>query len=168
MRRPVILGAVVLAVIAVVVAGTTWVTHTAAQSSTPVMGQSGMTTLTVNEHNLNMTDVDLGAAGPSAGDLRVWGPNPIFDEANATDTGASSQGSCVSMDAEFNCVLAETMVFPDGSTLEIQGVRPGRPVPSMRTIVGGSGEYLGATGTIAVSPTEDLTVWTKTIQLVLP
>jgi hypothetical protein len=65
-------------------------------------------------------------------------------------------------------VLAETIVFPDGSTLEIQGVQPGKPVPSMRTIVGGSGQYLGATGTIAVSPTEDLTVWTKKITIVLP
>ena len=98
----------------------------------------------------------------------MWGPNPLFDEANATDTGATSQGSCVSMDAEFNCVLAETIVFPDGSTLEMQGVQPGKPVPSIRTIVGGSGEYLGASGTIDVSPTEDLTVWTKKITIVLP
>jgi hypothetical protein len=167
MRRFVLFGASVLAVIAILVAGTVWATRTAAESATPA-AELGATTLVVNEHNLNMTDVDLGDSGPSAGDLRVWGPNPLFDEADATDTGATSQGSCVSMDAEFNCVLAETIVFPDGSTLEIQGVQPGKPVPSIRTIVGGSGEYLGATGTIAVSPTEDLTVWTKLITIVLP
>ncbi len=167
MRRVVLLGASVLTVIAILVAGTVWATRTAAQSATPA-AEPGAMTLVLNEHNLNMTDVDLGNAGPSAGDLRVWGPNPLFDEADATDTGATSQGSCVSMDAEFTCVLAETIVFPDGSTLEIQGVQPGQPGPSIRTIVGGSGEYLGATGTIAVSPTEDLTVWTKTITVVLP
>ena len=167
MRRFVLCGASVLAVMAILVAGTAWASRTAAQSATPA-AEPGATTLVVNEHNLNMTDVDLGDSGPSAGDLRVWGPNPLFDEADATDTGATSQGSCVSMDAEFTCVLAETIVFPDGSTLEIQGVQPGKPVPSIRTIVGGSGEYLGATGTIAVSPTEDLTVWTKEITIVLP
>jgi hypothetical protein len=168
MRRFVLLGASALAVIAVLFTGSVWVTRTAAQNATPAAAEPGATTLVVNEHNLNMTDVDLGDSGPSAGDLRVWGPNPLFDEADATETGATSQGSCVSMDAEFTCVLAETIVFPDGSTLEMQGVQPGKPGPSMRTIVGGSGEYLGATGTIAVSPTEDLTVWTKTITIVLP
>ena len=167
MRRSVLFGAIAFAVIAVLIAGAS-VSRTAAQSATPTAAESGMTSMIVNEHNLNMTDVDLGDSGPSAGDLRVWGPNPLFDEANTTDTGATSQGSCVSMDAEFNCVLAETIVFPDGSTLEIQGVQPGKPVASIRTIVGGSGEYLGATGTIAVTPTEDLTVWTKQLTIVLP
>lgn len=168
MRRFVLLGASVFAVIAILITGTVWATRTAAQSATPAAAEPGEMTFVLNEHNLNMTDVDLGDAGPSAGDLRVWGPNPLFDEANTTDTGATSQGSCVAMDAEFTCVLAETIVFPDGSTLEMQGVQPGKPVPSMRTIVGGSGQYLGATGTIAVSPTEDLTVWTKTITIVWP
>jgi hypothetical protein len=168
MRRVVLIGATTLAIIAALSAGSAWATRTAAQSATPPAGAAGATTLVLNEHNINMTDVDLGDAVPSAGDLRVWGPNPLFDEANTTDTGATSQGRCVSMDAELNCVLAETIVFPDGSTLEIQGVQPGKAVPSMRTIVGGSGEYLGATGAIAVSPTEDLTVWTKKITIVLP
>src|SRR4051812_24238217 len=168
MRRFVLFGASVFAVIVVLVAATAWATRAAAQSATPAAAERGATTLVVNEHNVTMTDVDLGDSGPSAGDIRVWGPNPLFDDDNATDTGATSQGSCVAMDAEFTCVLAETIVFPDGSTLEMQGVQPGQPVPSMRTIVGGSGEYLGATGTVAVSPTEDLTVWTKTITIVLP
>jgi hypothetical protein len=35
----------------------------------------------------------------------------------------------------------------------------------MRTIVGGSGRYLGATGTVAVSPSADLSVWTKTFEI---
>jgi len=168
MRRFVLPGAITLAVIAALIAGSAWATRTAAQGATPEAAAPGATTLVVNEHNLNMTDVDLGDAGPSAGDLRVWGPNSLFDEADATDTGATSQGSCVSMDAEFTCVLAETIVFPDGSTLEMQGVQPGKPGPSMRTIVGGSGEYLGASGTIDVSPTEDLAVWTKKITIILP
>ena len=168
MRRFVLFSAFTFALIATIIADSAWVPRSAAQSATPAAAESGATTLVLNEHNLNMTDVDLGESGASAGDLRVWGPNPLFDEADATDTGATSQGSCVSMDAEFTCVLAETIVFPDGSTLEMQGVQPGKPVPSMRTIIGGSGAYLGATGTIAVSPTDDLTVWTKKITIVWP
>jgi hypothetical protein len=33
-------------------------------------------------------------------------------------------------------------------------------VPSARTIVGGSGRYLGAIGTMAAVPSADLLVWT--------
>ncbi len=39
---------------------------------------------------------------------------------------------------------------------------------SLRTIVGGCGRYLGATGTMTVAPSPDLTLWTKTIELEAP
>ena len=107
----------------------------------------------------------FGDDGPSAGDIRVWGPNPLFDETNTTDTGAVTQGSCIGINVNFDCLVNETMIFPDGSTLEIQGLQPGGSVPSVRTIVGGSGQYLGATGTVAVAPSDDQALWTKTIGL---
>lgn len=135
-----------------------------AQSATPIP----VTTLTLVEHNEQMTDIDVGGDGVGPGDIRVWGPNPLFDEANVSDTGATTQGSCLALNAAFDCVLAETILFPDGSALEMQGLQPGAAVPSSRTIVGGSGRYLGASGTIAVAPTEDLTVWTKTIDVSVP
>ena len=109
------------------------------------------------EHSDHATDVDLGAAGPSAGDIRVWGPNPLYDADNVTDTGAQTQGTCIALNADWDCVVAETIVFADGSTLEFQGFGVGDAKQSLRTIVGGSGRYLGATGTAVVEPTQDHT-----------
>ena len=133
-----------------------------AQNATPGTGPAAMVLV---EHNDAVTDVDLGAAGPSPGDLRVWGPHPLYDEPNADDTGATTQGTCVAFNAVFDCLAHETILFPDGSTLEIQGSQAGAAKTSTRTIVGGSGRYLGAIWTVTVAPTADLAVWTKTIEL---
>src|SRR5215212_726063 len=97
------------------------VTGAMAQISTPTARPAtGTERLVLIEHNEQMV-VDLGDPGDSDGDLRVWGPNPLFDAENAEATGASTQGTCVSLNAAFDCVAAETVIFPDGSTLEIQG-----------------------------------------------
>jgi hypothetical protein len=144
-------------------AGSLWSSRTDAQDATPASTSGTMTLILVESAG---TIVDrFGDDGPSAGDIRVWGPNPLFDETNTTDTGAVTQGSCIGINTNFDCLVNETIIFPDGSTLEIQGLQPGQPVASVRTIVGGSGQYLGATGTVAVSPSEDLAVWTKTIEI---
>jgi hypothetical protein len=82
--------------------------------------------------------------------------------------GAVTQGSCFAFDDSSNCVGTEAIVFADGSTLHFQGVERGGGVPSMRTIVGGSGRYLGATGTMSVEPSADLALWTKTIEFAAP
>jgi hypothetical protein len=139
----------------------------AAQSATPT-NSTGTATMMLVEHSDHATDVDLGAQGPSAGDIRVWGPNPLFDADNVTDTGAQTQGTCIALNAEWACVLTETIVFPDGSTLEFQGVEQGDDAQSPRTIVGGSGQYLGATGTAMVEPTQDQTIWKRTINVAVP
>ena len=147
-----------------------WVTRSAARSGTPESGSGaiGALSLILVEHNDHTTTLDLGEPGTGAGDPRVWGPNPLFDEANATDTGATTRGSCVALNAALQCVLAETIVFPDGSTLEFQGVEMDGATPSLRTIVGGSGRYLGAIGTAAVAPSDDFTLWTRTIEAIVP
>lgn len=134
-----------------------------AQDATPVVDDGPMT-MTLVERALNVTIVDLDDDGQTAGDLTVWGPDPLFDAANAVDTGAVTQGSCQALNAEANhCV--ETILFPDGSTLTIQGVQRGAGVPSLTTITGGSGLYLGATGTVLVEASADLTLWTKTFDI---
>lgn len=170
MRHPLLAPSLLaLALVAVLIAGGIWAARVIAQDATPVAGGgAGTTTIVLVEHNDNMTDIDLGDEGPSAGDIRVWGPNPLYDADNVADTGATSQGSCIALDAAHNCLLNETVVFPDGSTLEIQGIQPGVAGPSLRTIVGGSGEYLGAGGTIGVAPTEDETIWEKTFEIRVP
>ncbi len=151
----------------VLIAGGAWAARAIAQDATPVAGPgAGATTLILVEHNDNETIVDLGEPGPSAGDMLVWGPNPLYDAANAIDTGATTQGTCVTLHAANACLAHETVIFPDGSTLEIQGVERGGGEPSARTIIAGSGQYLGATGTLSVVPTEDEQLWTKTFTII--
>ncbi len=81
--------------------------------------------------------------------------------------GATTQGTCIAFNAAADCLAAETILFPDGSTLEFQGIERG-DAPSSRTIVGGSGRYLGAIGTMAAVPSADLLLWTKTIEIAAP
>lgn len=145
------------------VAGGLWSSRTDAQDATPA-SNNGTLTLTLVESGGEIFD-QFGDDGPSPGDIRVWGPNPLFDETNSTDTGAVTFGSCIGINTNFDCLANESIIFPDGSTLEFQGLQPGDAAPSVRTIVGGSGQYLGATGTVAVVPSEDFAFWTKTIEI---
>jgi Dirigent-like protein len=137
-----------------------------AQTGTPMAGV-GPATLVLVEHGDHITQIDQGERGPSVGDLIVWGPDPLYDAENVSDTGATTQGTCVTLHVVDECLATETIVFADGSTLQIQGVE--RAIgSSSRTIVGGSGRYLGATGTVTVAPSADQTLWTKTIAIAAP
>ncbi|MEJ7900348.1 MAG: hypothetical protein WKF63_00765 [Thermomicrobiales bacterium] len=138
-----------------------------AQQATPVTGDNALV-FTLVERADNVTMVDLGDAGVSPGDLTVWGPDPLYDEANETDTGALTHGSCMALNTAGDNHCTETVLFADGSTLAIQGIQKGSGEPSVTTIVGGSGMYLGATGTLLVDPSDDFTTWTKTFDIVLP
>ena len=126
---------------------------------------SGPITLILVEHATIINNIDGGEEGPSVGDLIVWGPNSLFDETNSSDTGATTQGVCTSLDETGQCLLLETIIFADGSTIELQGLQAAGSGDSYRTIVGGSGIYLGATGTVSVEPTDDLTTWVKTFEI---
>jgi hypothetical protein len=138
-----------------------WVERAAAQTSTPVT--SGNAAVTLVEHADHVTQIDLGDPGPSIGDMLVWGPDPLYDERDNRDTGATTYGTCIAFNAATDCIAAETILFPDGGTLELQGIELAGGKPSSRTIVGGSGRYLGAAGTMAVTPSADLERWRKTI-----
>ena len=133
--------------------------------STPTAG-AGDATLILIEHADLVTEIDLGEPGASVGDMLVWGPNALYDDANVNDTGATTQGTCIAFNANSDCLAAETILFPDGSTLEFQGIERG--APAARTIVGGSGRFLGAIGTMTASPSADLKLWTKTIKFAAP
>jgi hypothetical protein len=147
-----------------VIASGAWVAHTSAEMSTPTTGANDVTLILI-EHADLVTEIDLGEPRASVGDLLVWGPNALYDEADVHDTGATTQGSCIAFNAASDCLAAETILFPDGSTLEFQGIERGDS-PAVRTIVGGSGRYLGAIGTMTAAPSADLSRWTKTIEFV--
>ena len=74
-----------------------------AQTGTPE-AVTGQMTLVLIERVINITNIDGGEAGPSAGDLIIWGPNPLFDETNSTDTGATTQGVCTAIDGTGLCL----------------------------------------------------------------
>lgn len=138
----------------------------AAPAASPVAAPAtgAPTTLTLVERGLHITDIDLGPKGPSAGDMVIWGPDPLYDPTNTTDTGATTQGTCIALH-DGSCVATETVIFPDGSTLQIQGIQAATAITSTRTIIGGSGRYRGASGTLTVKPTADRSVWVKTFAL---
>lgn len=124
------------------------------------------TTLVLVERSLHTTNVRRNPATLAAGDMVVWGPNPVYDATNTTDTGATTQGYRVYLNAAGASVGNETLVFPDGSTLETQGSAPSAQVmTSTRTIIGGSGRYRGATGTETVQGAADHSTWTETYHI---
>jgi hypothetical protein len=133
--------------------------------ATPAAG--GSVSLTLVERSISVSTVDIGESGMTPGDVLVWGPDPLYDAANSTDTGATTQGSCLALNTAGDHHCIETIIFPDGSTIEIQGVQPPGAAPSSRTIVGGAGKYLDASGTMLVDPSPDLSTWTKTLEITL-
>lgn len=135
-----------------------------AQESTPTAVGAPIT-FTLVERNINSTEIDLGESGPSAGDLIVWGPNPLYDDSNEEDTGATSQGFCVVLHETNACVATETVIFPDGSTLAITSGAIQDLTTSVEVIVGGSGQYRGATGTVTGQASDDQSTWTKTYEI---
>ena len=60
--------------------------------------------------------VNVVYPGPSVGDMQIWGPNALSDEADA-DSGARTQGTCIALQDGQGCMVSETIVFADGSTL---------------------------------------------------
>jgi hypothetical protein len=108
----------------------------------------------------------------------TWWPDPLSRrfrcgarlrrKSDANDTGATTQGPCIAFNnVATDCLTAETILFLVGSTLEFQGIER-RGAPSARSIVGGSGRYLGAIGTLVAVPSTDLLLWTKTIESAAP
>jgi hypothetical protein len=137
---------------------------TAVQATAPEPSGE-LTALVLIERAASITNLDLGKPGASAGDMIVWGPNALYDETNTIDTGATTQGFCVYLDATSRCVLTESILFEDGSMLQLQGIQAAGSDTSTRFIVGGAGQYLGATGTVNIEPSNDLTTWIKTFEL---
>jgi hypothetical protein len=129
-----------------------------------VTASSAPVELMLVDQSRNVNNVEFGNDGLTPGDLIVWGPDPLYNADDLQDTGSVTYGSCVMVNTDGDCMAQETFIFADGSTLEVQGLEFGATKPSVKTIVGGSGIFLGATGTLTDIPDENRTTWTKHIE----
>ena len=135
---------VVLASSVVAVVGAAGFAVNAAQAGQA--GDSGngrvATRVTVVEHAVSDTVVDLGDEGDSAGDLLAFA-NPVYDKANAKKVGRD-QGSCVRTVVGKAWQCSWTTWLGNGS-LVVEG-----PVydakDSVLAITGGTGAYSSARG----------------------
>lgn len=116
------------------------------------------------DQSRNVNNVDFGNDGLTPGDMIVWGPDPLYNADDLQDTGSVTYGSCVMVNTDGDCMAQETFIFADGSTIEVQGLEYGATKPSVKTIVGGSGDFVGITGTLTDIPDADRTTWTKHIE----
>ena len=98
----------------------------------------------VVEHADTDATLDLGAKGDSVGDLLTWG-NPIFDAANKTQIG-TDQGYCVrvlvgkSWECTWTTLLKDGQIMVEGPFYDDKD--------SLFTIIGGTGKYAGARGSM--------------------
>jgi allene oxide cyclase len=100
------------------------------------------------ERPLGETTVDLGKKGDSRGDLLVFS-NEVFDAANKVRVG-SDQGYCVRITAGKSWECIWTLILKTGLiTVEGPFMDDG---DSLFAITGGTGEYLGAKGSMTLHP----------------
>ena len=135
---------VVLASSAVAVVGVAGLAVNAAQADQeePFAGRQAATRVTVVEHAVSDTVVDLGAEGDSAGDLLAFA-NPIYDKANAKRVGRD-QGSCVRTVVGKAWQCSWTTWLGNGS-LVVEGPFYDAK-DSVLAITGGTGAYSRARG----------------------
>jgi allene oxide cyclase len=111
---------------------------------------SAATTLTVVEHAVTDTVIDVGKSGDSTGDLLTF-HNKIYDEADATVVG-SDQGSCIRISPKrgsWECVYT---TFLEGGSITVETPFYDAKA-SVGAVTGGTGTYSGASGTLDLSCT---------------
>jgi allene oxide cyclase len=108
----------------------------------------GSESMLLVERAVSDTNVDLGAKGDSLGDLLVFA-NPIYDSANRVEVGRD-QGYCVRVAVGKSWGCFWTLILKDGQiTSEGPFYDSG---DSLMAITGGTGNYVGAQGSVRVHP----------------
>ena len=95
--------------------------------------------------------VDLGQAG-GVGNMTLWNSELQDEAGNKLGTGA---GVCIRLDAAGN-IMCDLVIEHDGrGTINVSGMQVAEPATATVTILGGTGDYQGATGTVRSAPVED-------------
>ena len=102
----------------------------------------------VVEHALTDATLDLGPKGDSVGDLLTWA-NPIFDAADKVQIG-TDQGYCVRVSVGKSWECTWTTLLKDGQIMVEGPFYDDKD--SLLTIIGGTGKYSGARGSMKLHP----------------
>jgi allene oxide cyclase len=109
---------------------------------------SAAETLTMVEKVVSETTVDIGPKGDSLGDVLAFA-NPVFDAAGSVKVG-SDEGHCLrtvvgkTWDCSWTVTLKDGQIMATGPILD--------NADSAMAIIGGTGKYAGARGTLLVHP----------------
>jgi allene oxide cyclase len=128
---------------------------TAAAILCTAAAQAAPRTLHWVERPTNEHEIDVAPKGDSAGDLLVFF-NPLFDEANAKQVGTTS-GSCMRTEPGKAYECAWTMHLEKGQ-LTIAGTDWDKGESEL-VVLGGTGIYAGARGTLRLVPREGHTLY---------
>jgi hypothetical protein len=123
----------------------------------PIIGAAGLAArpaaadpqeLKVTEHNTTQVITDVGGPGDSAGDILTFGQNEVFDADDKNKVGFD-QGICFRIvpGKAWECVW--TLALEKGQ-LTVEGPFYDKG-DSVLAITGGTGEYAGARGEMALS-----------------
>ena len=108
------------------------------------------TTLTVIEHATSDHVTDVGKQGDSKGDLLTF-HNDIYDDSDTTVVG-SDQGSCIRISPKQGSWECEwTTILEDGASSITVETPFYDTAPSVGAITGGTGTYVGASGSMDLS-----------------
>jgi hypothetical protein len=95
--------------------------------------------------------VELGQDGGVA-NMILWNSDMEDEQGDKLGTGA---GTCIRVDAAGNHMCHMTIQLDGHGALIVSGLQVVEPAPSALAIVGGTGNYRGATGTVRSTPVED-------------
>ncbi len=145
MRRTHALAAAIAAAVLTggVLGGTALAHHGEGKSS-----HSSAHSFTVIEHPDTDTVVDTGPAGDSPGDLLPFA-NTIWDATNTTQVG-TDQGNCIRTKAGVSYECNWTTNLKNGS-ITVEGIYLDSGEPTTLAIIGGTGKYASARGSMVLA-----------------
>jgi len=108
-------------------------------------------TIAVVERPVSDVTIDLAPTGDSAGDLLPFS-NPVYDPTNTTQVG-DDQGNCVrtKVGVSYECNWTTNL---KGGSLTVEGAFLDAG-PSTLAIIGGTGRYAGARGSMDLAATPE-------------
>jgi allene oxide cyclase len=131
----------------VAVALTAVIALTSVASAVLGQAESPGSDLTVVERATTDAVIDIGGTGDTIGDILAFG-NDLYDASNAEVVGRD-QGSCIRTNPGSSWECTWTNLLDDGA-ITVQGPFPDSLEDSELAIIGGTGEYASATGTMTL------------------